>query len=145
MKRSNIIKTGFLIILVSFTSACKKLDLVPTNVFTDANFWTTTEKANSVLNTAYSQLFTSNYFFYNEAMSDNAYNGRGDNEGVASLAAGTYDPSLGRLKGEWGYHYAGIKTANIFLENVDRVTSMDATLKARMKAEARVIRAWHYF
>jgi hypothetical protein len=39
----------------------------------------------------------------------------------------------------------GIKTCNIFLENVDKVTAMDASLKARMKAEARFIRAWHYF
>ncbi|RVU03028.1 RagB/SusD family nutrient uptake outer membrane protein [Mucilaginibacter limnophilus] len=145
MKRSQILKTSCFIILVSVLSACKKLDLVPTDVFTDANFWTTTEKANSVLNSAYSQLFNNNYFFFNEGMSDNAYNGRGDNEGVASLAAGTYDPALGRLNGEWDFHYAGIKTTNIFLENVDRVSSMDANLKARMKAEARVLRAWHYF
>jgi hypothetical protein len=135
----------FIVLLTVMVSACKKLDLAPVNKFTDINFWTTTEKANSVLNTAYSQMFRSDYFFYNEGASDNAYNGRGDANGVASLAAGTYDPSLGRIKEEWQYHYSGIKTCNIFLENVDRVTSMDATLKSRMKAEARFIRAYHYF
>lgn len=133
------------IMLITIVSACKKLDLVPTDRFTDANYWTTAEKASSVLNTAYSQMTNSSYFFSNEAMSDNAFNGRGDNNGVASIAAGTYDQSLGRLKGEWRDHYTGIKTCNIFLENVDRVTSMDANLKARMKAEAKFIRAWHYF
>ena len=97
-------------------SACKKLDLAPTDRFTDANYWTTAEKAGSVLNSAYSQISNSGYFFSMEAMSDNAYNGRGDNNGVASLAAGTYDASLGRLKTEWGDHYTGIKTCNIFLE-----------------------------
>ncbi|RYY36654.1 MAG: RagB/SusD family nutrient uptake outer membrane protein [Sphingobacteriaceae bacterium] len=145
MKRSQILKTSCFIILVTLLSACKKLDLVPTNVFTDANFWTTTANANLVLNKGYAQLFNNNYFFYNEGMSDNAYNGRGDNEGVASLAAGTYDPALGRLNGEWDMHYAGIKTSNIFLENIDRVEAIDAALKARMIAEARVLRAWHYF
>ncbi|MBE9583227.1 RagB/SusD family nutrient uptake outer membrane protein [Mucilaginibacter sp. JRF] len=145
MKRSQLTKTAFLIILVSVLSACKKLDLVPTNNFTDANYWTSAAKANSVLNTAYSQLFNSSVFFYNEGLSDNAFNGRGDNDGAASLAAGTYDPSLPRLKSEWGYHYTGIKTSNIFLENVDRVEGMDENLKNRMKAEARVLRAWHYF
>jgi hypothetical protein len=144
MKRSQILKTGFLIILVSILSACKKLDLAPTNVFTEANFWTSASKASLVLNKAYLQLFNNNYFFFNEALSDNAYNGRGDNENVASLAAGTYDPALGRLKGEWRFHYEGIKTCNIFLENIDRVP-MDAALMARMKSEARVLRAWHYF
>jgi len=144
MKKYSTYKTAFLVLLASL-SACKKLDLAPTNKFTDSNFWTTTEKADAVLNTAYSQMFSNDYFFYNEGASDNAYNGRGDNQGAASLAAGTYDPSLGRIKQEWGFHYSGIKTCNIFLENVDRVTAMDATLKARMKAEARFIRAFHYF
>ncbi len=145
MKKFNINKIGLALMLVTALSACKKLDLAPENRFTDANYWTTTDKANNVLNTAYSQISNSGYFFSMEAMSDNAYNGRGDNNGVASLAAGTYDASLGRLKGEWGDHYRGIKTCNIFLENVDRVTSIDPTLKARMKAEARFIRAWHYY
>ncbi|MBL4676585.1 MAG: RagB/SusD family nutrient uptake outer membrane protein [Mucilaginibacter sp.] len=145
MKRNNINKIGFVLMLVTVLSACKKLDLLPQDRFTDANYWTTADKANSVLNTAYSQIMSSSNFFFNEAMSDNAFNGRGDNNGVASIAAGTYDPSLGRFKSEWSDHYTGIKTANIFLENVDRVPNMDATLKARMKAEARFLRAWHYF
>ncbi|PAW94467.1 RagB/SusD family nutrient uptake outer membrane protein [Mucilaginibacter sp. MD40] len=145
MKKNIIYKISFLVLLTAATTGCKKLDLAPENKFTDANYWTTTDKASVVLNTAYEQISNSGYFFTNEAMSDNAYNGRGDNNGVASLAAGTYDASLGRLKGEWGDHYRGIKTCNIFLENVDKVTAMDATLKARMKAEARFIRAWHYY
>lgn len=134
-----------MIILVSVLSACKKLDLVPTNNFTDANYWTSAAKANSVLNTAYSQLMGADRFFYNEGLSDNAFNGRGDNQGAASLGAGTYDSSLPRLKSEWGDHYAGIKTSNILLENIDRIAGMDENLKNRMKAEARVLRAWQYF
>ncbi|RFZ85074.1 RagB/SusD family nutrient uptake outer membrane protein [Mucilaginibacter terrenus] len=144
MKKFNINKICVALLLLSAT-ACKKLDLAPTDAFTDGNYWTTTEKANTVLNRAYQQISNSGYFFSQEAMSDNAYNGRGDNNGVASLAAGTYDASLGRFKQEWRDHYSGIKTCNIFLENVDKVTSMDAGLKARMKAEARFVRAWHYF
>lgn len=144
MKKFNINKIFFALLLLSL-SACKKLDLTPTDAFTDGTYWTTTEKANTVLNRAYQQISNSGYFFSQEALSDNAYNGRDDNNGAASIAAGTYDPSLGRFKQEWSDHYSGIKTCNIFLENVDRVTSMDANLKTRMKAEARLIRAWHYF
>jgi hypothetical protein len=133
------------ILLLSVFTSCKKLDLVPTDRFTDVNYWTTTEKANSVLNTAYSQMFNANRFFMNEALSDNAYNGRGDNEGVASIASGTYDASLGRVKNEWNDHYTGIKTCNLFLDNVDKVSDMDPALKLRMKAEARFLRAFQYF
>jgi hypothetical protein len=145
MKKFKFNRIVFPLMLITIVSACKKLDLAPENRFTDANYWTTADKANSVLNTAYGQISNSGYFFSNEALSDNAYNGRGDNNGAASIAAGTYDASLGRFKGEWSDHYRGIKTCNIFLENVDKVTAMDANLKARMKAEARFIRAWHYF
>ncbi len=146
MKKLTTYKTVFFIVLATIiVSACKKLDLAPANKFTDANFWTTQAKAQSVLNTAYSQMFSANYFFYNEAMSDNAYNGRGDNDGVASIAAGTYDASLGRFKSEWYNHYSAIKTCNIFLENIDRVTDLDAGLKNRMKGEAKFIRAYQYF
>ena len=133
-----------LLLLVLFSS-CKKLELVPTDRFTDINYWTTTEKANAVLNTAYSQMFNTNRFFFNEALSDNAYNGRGDSEGAASIASGTYDASLGRIKNEWNDHYTGIKTCNLFLDNVDRVPSMDPVLKDRMKAEAKFLRAFHFF
>src|SRR6478609_7677600 len=136
MKKININKIAFALLLAFSLSACKKLDLAPENRFTDANFWTTTEKASIVLDRAYQQISNSGYFFSQEALSDNAYMGRGDAFNAASLAAGTYDASLGRFKSEWYDHYAGIKTCNIFLENVDKVTSMDANLKARMKAEA---------
>ena len=146
MKRSlsDLPKLLLLSVLLAVTG-CEKLDLIPENTFTDASYWTSTEKALTFLNTAYSQLFTSNHFFYNEGLSDNAYNGRGDNAGAASIASGTYDASLGRIQGEWDSRYAGIKTCNLFLDNVDRVPDMDEGLRERVKAEARFIRAWQHF
>lgn len=144
--KSLIIKISAPVLLVLIVLAsCKKLEQVPTDRFTDINYWTSTAKANNVLNTAYSQLFNNNRFFLNEALSDNAYNGRGDNEGAASIAAGIYDASLGRIKSEWNDHYSGIKTCNLFMDNVDKVPGMDAGLKTRMKAETRFIRAFQYF
>jgi len=145
MNKLSIIKICLAGALAITSTACKDLDLTPVDRFTEATYWTTAEKANSVLNTAYSQMFRNDYFFNNEGMSDNAYNGRGDASGVASLAAGTYDASLGRIREEWSFHYTGIKTCHIFLENVDRVSNMDPALVDRMKAEVRFIRAFHYF
>ncbi|MBS7564087.1 RagB/SusD family nutrient uptake outer membrane protein [Mucilaginibacter sp. Bleaf8] len=145
---------ALLLVLLVTVASCKKLDLAPTDAFTEENYWTTAEKANAVVNTAYNQMFnnndnngsrSSNYFFLNEALSDNAVNTRGDNEGVASIAAGIYDPSLGRFKAEWANHYAAIRTCNIFMENIDKVTNMDAALRDRMKGEIRFIRAFQYF
>lgn len=135
----------WLTVIILVTGGCKELDLAPEDTFTDLNFWNSEDKALSVLNTAYSQIFNSNYFFYNEGLSDNAFNGRGDNAGAASLGAGTYDPSLGRLKEEWDNHYQGIKTCNILLENIDRIPHMNEDNRNRMKAEARFIRAFLHF
>src|SRR5690606_27541622 len=58
---------------------------------------------------------------------------------------GTYDPSLGRIAEEWDRHYTGIKTCNLLLENIDRVEDIDPASLARMKAEARFIRAFLQF
>ncbi|RAV30557.1 RagB/SusD family nutrient uptake outer membrane protein [Sinomicrobium soli] len=133
------------VLLTVLAVSCEDLDLVPENTFTDKNYWTSAARAESMLNTAYSQLFTSGWFFYNEGLSDNAFNGRGDNEGAASIAAGTYDPSLGRIKNEWNERYKGIKSCNLLLENIDRVEEMDGGLRERYKAEARFIRAFQHF
>src|SRR5690606_4658411 len=75
----------------------------------------------------------------------NAYNGRGDNAGAASIASGTYDASLARIKEEWNERYAGIKSTNLILANIDRVPDLDAGIRERIKAEARFLRAWQHF
>lgn len=134
---------GIGLILVLFTS-CNELDLAPTNKFTDLNYWTSTEKASAVLNMAYSQMYNSGYFFSNERLSDNLYEGRGNSD-EKIITSGQADAALGRFNSEWSNCYAGIKTCHTFLENVDRIPAMDETLKARMKAEARFIRAFLFF
>lgn len=131
----------FLLLLIS----CEDLELTPEDQFTDANYWTSVDKAQALLNTAYSQMQNSQLFFYNEALSDNAFNGRGDNAGAASIAAGIYDPSLARIKQEWNDRYGGIKSCNVLLENIGRVPNADPAVIARMTGEARFIRAFQHF
>lgn len=130
-------------ILVLFTS-CNELDLAPTDKFTEENYWTSPEKANMVLNMAYSQMTNSDYFFSTEALSDNMYEGRGSSSEKA-ISSGQADASNGRFANEWKNCYEGIKTCHTFLENVDRIEGMDEQLKNRMKAEARFIRAFLFF
>ncbi|OFX55403.1 MAG: hypothetical protein A2066_10555 [Bacteroidetes bacterium GWB2_41_8] len=130
-------------ILVLFTS-CNPLDLAPTNKFTEENYWTSPEKANMVLNMAYSQMTSNDYFFSTEALSDNMYEGRGSSSEKA-ISSGQADASNGRFANEWKNCYEGIKTCHTFLENVDRIPVMDEQLKNRMKAEARFIRAFLFF
>jgi hypothetical protein len=135
----------FLLGVMLIFAGCKDLDLAPTNQFTEMNYWTSQEKAELVLNTAYSQMFNSGRFFYNEALSDNAYVGRGDPQNAKTISAGQHNTATNRFASEWGDRYAGIKTVNVFLENVDRVDDMDEAIRERMKAEARFLRAFNYF
>ena len=130
-------------ILLVFTS-CNKLDLAPTDKFTDENYWTSADKANMVLSMAYCEMYDNDYFFKTEALSDNLYEGRGSSSEKA-ISSGQADASNGRFSDEWGACYEGIKTCHTFLENVDRVPNMDVDLKARMVAETRFIRAYLFF
>lgn len=144
MKRKLTLYTGLVSSMLLFLASCNSLDLAPTNQFTDLNYWTSVDKASSILSMAYSQMFNSGYFFANERLTDNLYEDRGtSDEKIFTL--GQADPALGRFANEWKDCYAGIKTCHTFLENVDRVPNMDETLKTRMKAEARFIRAFLYF
>jgi hypothetical protein len=144
MKTKIIQYTIILTVALLSLASCNDLDLAPTNRFTDANYWTSTEKAAAVLNMAYSQMFGSNYFFANERLSDNLYEGRGNTD-EKIITSGQADAALGRFANEWKNCYEGIKTCHIFLDNVDRVPNMDVALKARMIAEVRFIRASLFF
>ncbi|MCL6103159.1 MAG: RagB/SusD family nutrient uptake outer membrane protein, partial [Bacteroidetes bacterium] len=142
--KNRFLKYSMAVATLLLVTSCNKLDLAPTNKFTEENYWTSTEKANMVLNMAYSQMTNSDYFFSTEALSDNLYEGRGSSSEKA-ISSGQADASNGRFAGEWRGCYAGIKTCHTFLENVDRIPDMDEMLKTRMKAEARFIRAYLYF
>ena len=135
--------TPILVALITLSS-CNDLDLAPTNKFTDANYWTSTDKAAAVLNMAYSQMFGANYFFANERLTDNLYEGRGNSD-EKIITSGQADAALGRFANEWKNCYEGIKTCHIFLDNVDLVPNMDTAIKNRMKAEIRFIRAFLFF
>ena len=139
MRKSILYIISVVFVLVS----CNSLDQYPTDKFTDATYWTSTDKALSVLNRAYNLMFGSTVFFSNEALSDNMYQRRTHDERI--ISSGQADASTGRFQSEWKSAYTCIKTCHVFLENVDRVTEMDDALKARVKAEARFIRAFEFF
>lgn len=131
--------------LLLLITACKKLDLAPSDRYTELTFWQSDDNVNSALNNIYSGIYTSDRVFYNEALSDNAFCKQGGSTGVDAISSGNFTISLARFQNDWAYYYAGIKSCNIFLGNIDKNTTMAAATKDRMKAEARFIRAWHHF
>jgi hypothetical protein len=126
--------------------ACQKLDLPPTDRPTDATFWQQSSDAANVLTTAYENLYNSEYFFFNETLSDNAYNKSDVNGSNArNIAEGAYGTNQQRVTNEWSYHYSGIRKCNQLLANIDKISTLDASLKTRYIAEARALRAYQYF
>lgn len=132
------------IVLTSLTTSCNELDLAPTNKFTELNYWTSESRASAVLSQAYSQMMNSDKFFADERLTDNLYEGRGSTDEKV-ITSGQATTALSRFSTEWSDAYAGIKTCHTLLENIDRVPDMDESLKNRMMAEARFIRAFLYF
>ncbi len=135
----------FLALATAFAS-CKKLDLAPVDRYTELNFWQSSENVNNALNNIYMSIYSSQPVFYNESLSDNAFTRLGINAGQPdAIASGNFTSSLPRFQNEWGGYYAGIKSCNIFLKNIDQNQTLTDALKSRMKAEVMFIRAWHHF
>lgn len=127
-------------------ASCKKLDLAPSYQETDLDFWKRPDAAWNTLNTVYSQMYSDEYFFFNEDLSDNAYCVSQVNGGrVRSIAEGAYDGRTDRVAGEWAFHYGGIRGCNNLLANIDKVPGLSDAIRMRIIAETRFIRAFHYF
>jgi len=135
--------TGVISVMLIILTSCNDLNQVPTGQFTDETYWYSTDKASYVLNMAYNQMMNDSYFFANEALSDNLFVCRTSDEKLISSGIGS--ATTGRFANEWSDCFGGIRTCDTFLENIDRVPAMDETLKARMIAEARFIRASLFF
>lgn len=149
MNHTTICVMKYKIILIAFTAtlaSCKKLDLAPVDRYTELTFWQSSQNVNNALNNIYMSIYSSQPLFYNEALSDNAFTRLGINSGQPdAIASGNFTSSLPRFQNDWAGYYAGIKSCNLFLGNVDQNETLSETLKNRMKAEVRFIRAWHHF
>jgi len=140
MKLLHIILIAGLITVTA--TGCKKLDLEPTDRFSETNFWTVDGNVYSALNNNYNEIDTSSTFFYNEATSDNAYSTSGD---YSLVASGNATSSQGKFLNDWTAYYTNIKSCNVFLAKVDQNTTLPAATLNRLKAETRVIRAFAHF
>ena len=88
------------------------------------------------------------YFAIKELPSDDADVGSTPGDGsyprLELINTFTYDPSVGEINGYWEGTYRGINRTNQVIYNVPAI-EMDETLKARLVAEAKFLRAFYYF
>jgi hypothetical protein len=139
----NFLKKLFIAIsAITAVSGCKKLDIVPTDRFSDATFWKVDANVYSALYNNYHLIYNDGLYFSNEALSDNAYSRAGD---VAIISGGNATAATGKFAGDWGSYYADIKSCNEFLTFVGQNTTLSKNVLNRMIAETRFLRAFAHF
>ncbi|MEO8109354.1 MAG: RagB/SusD family nutrient uptake outer membrane protein [Ginsengibacter sp.] len=138
--------------LLLVATGCKKdlLDTAPNDRYVESNFWSSETAAEAGLSGCYSPLTYTGLFggdatpLFEETASPNAYN-YSNTIGFNFIAEGKQMPSSsGIIQSRYNDCYSGIGRCNTFLVRVDEVDMDDAT-RARMKGEARFLRALYYF
>ena len=89
-------------------TGCNGLELPPTNKYTDKNFWTA-KNAETMVMTAYSQMYGAGTMWGDEELTDNLYNGYRA-EDRHSIRRGIAMPNNGIFK--WKGIYEGIKSCH---------------------------------
>lgn len=137
------------LMIVCVMSSCDFLDKEPT-LTTSGNYFKNTTEAESFLKGVYAILTQTSYFgneyFYLVGGDDTEhYGGAGRAPYAKGLICNNANTSDADVAGFWYTLYAGINRANIFIESVDDVPDMSEEQSARLKAEARFLRAFYYF
>jgi len=142
MKLLNKLFIIILLVTAAVAPGCKKLDIAPTDRFTDLTFWKVDANVYNALYNNYSIMYNNNLYFTEEALSDNAFTSAGD---VTIISSGNATPLTGKFAGDWSYYYSCIKSCNEFLDGIKQNTTLPAATVARLTAETRFIRAFEHF
>ena len=138
------------ILCVFALSSCEDfLNRFPYDENSAAVAFSSAKKAETVLAGVYSNL---GYDYTNyDIINWDAFAGILDPQASAGLTgsylylAGTIQPNNDMFKTWWKRFYEGINRANDVISHIDAVPDMDAATKACRKAEAKFLRAYHYY
>jgi hypothetical protein len=145
-----ISKINILLLVTGFTilSGCQKnwLEEQPLTQLSDASFWHSESDAKLALTGVYQVTLGKNYddaMMYILFSTDDARFKQGA-AGASAVGQFQIPTNTSVIKLNWTKAYQAIFRANVFLENISKVT-MDETKKAQFIAEVRFLRAREYF
>lgn len=123
-------------------SGCNDMDNEPSGTYGEDEFWSSVDRAQYLLNMIYNQHYSAAMMWSDETLSDNLMRARdyGDERVIRNGNAEATTPIFAST---WKNLYGGIKTANMFLANIDRLKADPEQING-MKAQARYLRAWMY-
>lgn len=136
---------------VMIYQGCDKelLDTIPNDRISSEIFWQTEDDAILAANGVYTFMSETDnnqsieHFIAWDAMSDILF-GTPTGPPEAGVAQGDFTALNSRITEDWTTNYAGIRAANSFFANVDRVNTENTELINRLKAEVRALRAFFY-
>lgn len=138
----NLVKIGCLALALHLFGCSDILDTTSRNILTDDTVWGNDDGINAYIANMYNAMNVEDlsYTSYEEG----TYMAQVTDEGCRSYTWGVVNnnPLPDGLFDWWGY--GNIRTVNYFLQKIETAT-IDETLKEKYKAEARFIRAFHYF
>ena len=123
-------------------SGCNDMNNEPSGTYGEDEFWSSVDRAQYLLNMIYNQHYSAAMMWSDETLSDNLMRARdyGDERVIRNGNAESTTPIFAST---WKDLYGGIKTANMFLANIDRLKADPEQING-MKAQARYLRAWMY-
>lgn len=123
-------------------SGCNDMNNEPSGTYGEDEFWSSVDKAQYLLNMIYNQHYSAAMMWSDETLSDNLMRTRdyGDERVIRN---GNAESTTSIFASTWKELYGGIKTANMFLANIDRLKADPEQING-MKAQARYLRAWMY-
>ncbi|MEJ7828768.1 MAG: RagB/SusD family nutrient uptake outer membrane protein, partial [Segetibacter sp.] len=135
----------FTLVVVLYTGCNKDLlKTTPNDRLSSDIFWKTEEDATFAANGVYTYLDQVSSFFSWDALTDIGHVNRINSGQETLIERGQYDGTFTRILNEWTRLYAGIRSANSFLANVDQVKTTNQALIDRLKGEVRVLRSYYY-
>lgn len=132
------------IYVIFFTFGCQKelLNTIPNDRITSDIFWTTEKDAIIAANALYTFLDGTEQL-HRDVFTDIAHTNTqyGD---YKAMELGSYNANSLVVEAEWTNDYKGIRGANYFLENVNKIVTPDADLITHLTGEVRFLRAYFY-
>ena len=115
-------------------SGCNDMDNEPSGTYGEDEFWSSVDRAQYLLNMIYNQHYSATMMWSDETLSDNLMRTHdyGDERVIRNGNAETTTPIFAST---WKDLYGGIKTANMFLANIDRLKADQEQING-MKAQA---------
>ena len=129
---------------------------VPRDFLGPGNFWRNADDAIAAVNGVYASFMTPhgygvdhyygrNFYMLVDYPGEQLTSRYSATHDRGSLDAFNYTTEHEYLATVWGGAYAAIASANAVISNVPNISNMDAALRDRVVAEARFLRAIHYF